>query len=580
MTRLADRELPDWLNPELARLVAELPVNRVLMLAKHDPSIGRGFRLKPASAPVLRQRLQTLLDRNADCAPAIIDEIRETSLSAQVLRVLSDEAIQRQFKWLTGYFGAEQWLLATLLDKRLKVRQLGDPWLGDTPPDNLPDCEQCRRKLADNLSPFWKHIGDFTNNRPATAPTAPDNTKTASAAQIQTLEVQLRKHIRVQEKLREQLATAHEAVETEKTANSTLRTKLNEARDTQNRAETQLSMLESSFSDRLSLEVSAATGKLARYWLQAPESAQQTIDTSDTGIVEQIEQALVRQAERDRHFGNRNDIKREADSLRKALLELDDALLSALKPDRELLPLRERAQQRLQQLQAQLEPQTAPANETLSRLEMAMRSADSRESLDELSGLLEKLQHYNAVDTAQVERIRAARTTRMEMIFEQTRPDNQALLPADILARRAIATSSNARVLIDGHNCLLAVSAITRRFKGPQQAAGATGRRWLAQACVNLFDSVLSARVALYFDGDERHEENVSNNVMVIYSGGTGDQRADMAIIAHLQYLAADDTSHTPFLISNDLGLCKQARNLGAHIIDGEVLADWCNLYN
>jgi hypothetical protein len=577
--QLADRQLPDWLQPELTRLISQLPVNRVLALAKSDPSIGRGFRLKPASAPVLRQRLRTLLDNNADCAPAIVEELRHQDLCGQVLRVLSEETIQSQFEWLTGYFGAEQWLLATLLDRRLKVRQLADPWIED--PDkrhSLPAREICQRQLAQNLSPFLNTINALTEATP-TADNVAAQTPVVDTSRLQSVEAQLRKQTRQQDKLREQLTRAQTATETEKKAHATLRARLAETRESLHRSQAELDMLERSFSERLDAAVQRATASLARYWLQAPTATQDALAQTEESLADQIDLALERQRERDRHYGNREQIKAEIKSLRAAIQRLDDAVLNALNPNRELLPLRSQAQSRLLQLRALIDLRPPPANDTLARLEMAMQTADSPATIDKLTALTDQLRQFDTLDSTQADRIRTARTSRMELIFEQSNPDNQARLPADIRARRAIADSSHAQVLIDGHNCLLAVDAISRRFVDQQQAAGAPGRHWLAQACSTIFESAIEARVTLYFDGDERHEETISGNVVVVYSGGVGDQRADNEIIKQLQYLAADEVRHQAFLISNDRALRQQASDLGANIIDAEVLADWCNLY-
>jgi len=579
MLRLADRELPDWLHAELSRLISQLPVDRVLSLAKSEPTIGRGFRLKPASAAVLRQRLQALLEGNADCTAAILDELRSHDLNGQVLRVLSEEAIQRQFEWLTGYFGTERWLLATLLDRRLKVRQLAELWIDDSHKrDSVPPRETCRRHLANNLSPFLVHICALAPDAPVVQ-NAPAESRTPDASRLQSLDAQLRKQTRVQDKLREQLTRAESTAEAEKHTSNTLRTRLHESREALERTQAELALLEQSFSQRLDAALETATGRLSRYWLQAPTATEQSLQQSDENLVGQIDQALLRQSERDRHYGNRLQIKTEIASLRVAVQRLDEAVLNALNPDRELLPLRSRAQSRLTQLQALIEPRPAPGNDTLARLEMLMQTADSPATIDQLTTLIEQLQQLDALDSSQADRIRTARTSRMEVMFEQSNPDNPAKLPADILARRAIAATDHAQILIDGHNCLLAVDAISRRFPDQQQAAGAAGRRWLSRACGTIFDTAIHARVTLYFDGEDRHEESVSSNVIVVYSGGIGDQRADNEIIKQLQYLATKENRHPTFLISNDHALRRQASGLGADIIDAEVLADWCNLY-
>jgi predicted RNA-binding protein with PIN domain len=129
-------------------------------------------------------------------------------------------------------------------------------------------------------------------------------------------------------------------------------------------------------------------------------------------------------------------------------------------------------------------------------------------------------------------------------------------------------------LLSDGHNLLYAMRP---RFAAQlvDGHPGTAAREALVAQVVAVFDQH-GQSVRIYFDGGEAHAERRSEQVEVIYPGGTGDQRADRAILAALAHhrQAVDDA---PVVVTRDIKLARRARKRGATIIDPAAFFAECD---
>lgn len=128
--------------------------------------------------------------------------------------------------------------------------------------------------------------------------------------------------------------------------------------------------------------------------------------------------------------------------------------------------------------------------------------------------------------------------------------------------------------LIDGHNLLY---ACRRAFAG-QLADGHPG----AAARVELVRRLVAARpepgpaLFVYFDGAEPNTHSPAKHVQVVYSGGNGDQRADDAILRHVNAHCADAPGTPLVVVTRDTRLARRTRKRGANVVDpGEFLQAW-----
>lgn len=133
--------------------------------------------------------------------------------------------------------------------------------------------------------------------------------------------------------------------------------------------------------------------------------------------------------------------------------------------------------------------------------------------------------------------------------------------PLSIL-RRAIGGSIDAILLIDAHNTLFALQS---RYRLPNEHRWPTAqaRDWLVRDIVRLLDESQNIRAYIVFDGPERTESSPSRNVMVIYSGGEGEHRADGVLVDQANFLNSARAQNI-IIITNDGELSGRASRHGA----------------
>lgn len=117
-------------------------------------------------------------------------------------------------------------------------------------------------------------------------------------------------------------------------------------------------------------------------------------------------------------------------------------------------------------------------------------------------------------------------------------------------------------LLIDAHNTLFALQS---RYRLPSDHRWPTAqtRQWLVEDVVQLLENTPSVRAYIVFDGPERTESTASHNVQVIYSGGTGEHRADDVLVDQAKFLSQAGAENL-IIITNDGELAGRASRHGA----------------
>lgn len=143
--------------------------------------------------------------------------------------------------------------------------------------------------------------------------------------------------------------------------------------------------------------------------------------------------------------------------------------------------------------------------------------------------------------------------------------------PRSIL-RRAIAGEIPAVLLIDAHNALFALQC---RYRLPTEHRWPTAqaRDWLARDIAGILADAPNVRAYVVFDGPERSEATASANVQVVYSGGTGEHRADGVLVDQAKFLASAGAENV-LIFTNDGELAGLASRHGAKALPPTALLD------
>ena len=140
------------------------------------------------------------------------------------------------------------------------------------------------------------------------------------------------------------------------------------------------------------------------------------------------------------------------------------------------------------------------------------------------------------------------------------------------ILRRAIAGEIPAVALIDAHNTLFALQC---RYRLPAEHRWPTAqaRDWLVRDIAGILADVPNVRAYIVFDGPERSEATASANVQVVYSGGTGEHRADGVLVDQAKFLASAGAENI-LIFTNDGELAGLASRHGAKALPPTALLE------
>jgi hypothetical protein len=138
--------------------------------------------------------------------------------------------------------------------------------------------------------------------------------------------------------------------------------------------------------------------------------------------------------------------------------------------------------------------------------------------------------------------------------------DLNRLTPLKFL-RNSLYSGTPCHILIDGHNLLHKIRALIDPIhfdtkSGPNRLA----RNLLIGKLRDLVESQPSINCELWFDGPEDTEWRENDNLRVLFSGGTGDNRADSRIIESLNSLAYRRIEGEVFVVSDDGGVLNKSK--------------------
>lgn len=116
-------------------------------------------------------------------------------------------------------------------------------------------------------------------------------------------------------------------------------------------------------------------------------------------------------------------------------------------------------------------------------------------------------------------------------------PDARAF-PLQAL-QRGLADRQNCVMVVDGHNVLHLLPTIFRPYYDQRDQPMANARKALSDRLLHLAARFPTLHVELWFDGPAQDTRTLSDRVRLHFSGGSGSDRADRAIVAHVRHLMA-----------------------------------------
>ena len=568
---LCPTALPPACEKEIVRLTALVPDKDLTTLAATEPAFQKGG-FRAGNIPVLRTRLQQIVCGGTEISDTLRKALARRSRSHTLTGLLTPDAIAESRHALAALLGQPVLLVALLLDARREVREKAEAWLAQ------PFMELSPEAAAAQFSEIFGDFAQLLGNSPPAATSAPV-THEAWLAQKEKLEARLRDLQTDNRRLKgaeDRLAGAKNqaqacqekldaTAQALKAAESALRQK---NRDLE-AASAELARETAHREERLLAAVDLALATEFHGWLARARAVERAAadPAPHADLLAQAEAALKRQAETDRHSGNRATLTGRREQLDHALRNVRSALRDALHQTPELQAAERALADEINRLTALLDPD-APASPLEDALTARIHSAHDNDlpRLRELPSLFASL---CVLDAPAVTRLRNAFQQRLaatEAIGTEPPPDSEDAQPGNPAAAqfsRALAGGTPAILLVDGHNVLFGLPS---RYNPTRGAAltEADKRQLLAADIARIAAPNPALRVWIVFDGPTRTDAQAAPNVRVTYSGGQGEHRADDVLLDNIRFFKSASPEIPVILTSNDQDLCANARRLGA----------------
>lgn len=578
---LCETTLPENCAKYLVAIVENISDDALQFYAQTEPSFRKGgFRMDKIE--LLRTRLRQVV-----CGKAVISERLRTLLShyttySKFLPHLTPEALSELSQALVVCFGREKLLVDMLLDKREAVRSIAEGWLQKEDAFLELSEEDARQTLHESFAPLLNAVGYTPGDTSAVCYSKSwGEQKERLESRLESAQEENRRLKKVEGRL---LSSNRELVkiqEERKRLKERLAESGKELTQTQQlleRAQAELKREVLQREERVSAALEAALAVEYFGWVKDARvlEAESQSKTGGLNLMEKAEQALRQQAASDRHSGNRQQLLDHLGEMEAVRKRVVDALCNSLSPLSELRSVAGELDEEIARIRNILYPESDATTLEAQVLERFSR-ADENE-LPWLRTVPQTLRWLSLLDEAGERRVVEVFNQRLslaELKGEVAREDDipTAKLPKNVAALgRVLKGQADALVLVDGHNMLFGLPSRYAPRRG-EPLSEAEKRDLLADDFVRLARPNPAMRVFIVFDGPERSDTNKSHNVLVTYSGGTGEHRADGVILDKLRFFQSVASAPLRYMVSDDQDLRKAALKLGAEVVGIKEMA-------
>ena len=569
---ISSTKLTDACQKELTRIIGYVTDRELAALLKTEPAFREGgFRSnKPA---LLRKRLEQIVFGGQEISPHLRSLLAAHSRSSSLLTHLSVATLASTAPAWAALLGEHVFLTAALLDSRADLRKKAETWLERTPHFMTVEPEQALSDLAEILGDIREFLGASGS---APGPSAAKATKESWNEQREKLEQRIKSlqaETRRLKGVEDRHSRTNTLLEKEKEESDRLAKKLKENEQTLRKIRRELEETKAELQretnrreERLQSAVDDRLSKEFHGWLAEAKSVEIEAHnpSASADVIALAEKALDRQAEVDRHSGNRRELTARLAMLEDLRQRVQDSLRNAIRQSPDLKRADRELEKEILHLRSLLNHDAfpSPIEEALIRGIHSVPD-DKLPLLKTLPGQFRSLHLLSRDSLKTIESEFLKRLDSIEALGVPVDPELEGRKDAAALLGRALSGKLPAILLLDGHNVLFGLQA---RYMPPRGKAVPD-----KQKRQNLIDDVVritrpnpALRAIVLFDGDTRSDSNPGPNVRVIYSGGEGEHRADRVIIDQIRFFKTNDPDANVLLVSNDNDLCKEARRLGA----------------
>ncbi len=534
--------------------LATVPFRELESFAEKQKLLSGGYR-KGANVEMLRTLVANAkASKLTTYSPELAAFCRSYMPAPRLTAMLSREMLAERRYQFYAFLGKATFLLALLMDTREDVREKAIEWMEATTAE-LPETEVARDLLAQVFSP----IVALGNGAPAQT-----HHQRETIADLRTKLTETEKMVKQARRERDDaIATAQREM---KSQLATAQFGIDERQRRIEQLEHALKKADETVKEKVKAQLAIRQVELFQGWLKPCVQAE-ALAAQDTTkpLLERAEEALVQQAKYDRASAHRDKLEARLKAIEEMLARVDRTLENATLRSEVLIAVREELETERQRL---AEVICTADQDPLVQCLSARLAAISDNDYEMAREALTLFQNFGLIgkDTA-------ARLTRSfyrrAATWTATAPDETKDVEVNPIERRNPALTAALRgqapliLFLDGHNILNGLGRYKQRRGTALTHEDARCR--LERDISRMFFDIPQVAIHLVWDGRERSSHNASDNVLVHFSGGEGEHRADRYIIDQIAYTRKQ--SDLPIVVvTDDNGFGGDAIKLGAAV--------------
>lgn len=585
--------LPEGVIRELRRIVREAPPEKIRAYAKnHENLAGRDATAKPKVSS-LRKSIAGKLTSDSEVDPDLRDLTRESGLNKRLLDMVAEPFLSRAIQPLLVLCGKDALIAAMLMDPRPSVRALAQDCIRNLyTSTSLPDDTTARHQLEEAVVPFlqllrpwlepeddeewddeeWRDFEEETDSvdlHEEVDRLERELKKQQEEAKRETtrLNRKLRDLSGKHQKLNKELAAAQKRVKNEVAAREQAASALKEAEE-QNRQR------ERRFETDVQERVDEQVNSLLNSWLRRPATVEREASAvrsmpPGSDVLARAATVLKRQAETDRHSGNRAVLKKRKQALEAALERVRRERQESLHPLPELEAVDRDLETEISRLSGLLGDAAESEDQLIQRLTARINQAETADDLLQAQETLAALADMDVFGPLQLQPLYRRYHRRMAMLYAAFTPTVKRAAPfrndPAWQLRKALADDKPMVLALDGHNILhLLPDIFGATYENGVPRAEARDK--LVRATVKLMEETTNCRAHVFFDSPRYSRETASRNVIVVFSGGAPEEqhRADNTVLDYMSYCCRNMSAMPRMVITDDMELRNKSRELGA----------------
>jgi hypothetical protein len=327
----------------------------------------------------------------------------------------------------------------------------------------------------------------------------------------------------------------------------------------------QLAAIEASKDNDIAEGVEKELSALMRPWYaEARELEKLSADRAYSSLTERVHTVLNAQATFDTKHGSKTRLRNRLKQFERYACDIHNALVDSIKPSPALTPLLAEVELEVSRLRASLK-EAEPVSPILGRIEDALHQANTEETLDVLADNIAAL--HNVGVFTHKEHLRLTKQQLKAYDRLRTRDELRPTTPQRRSGRElclVLGNNRKATVYLDGNNVVHRDDRYAHLFDESGKVSEEVENA-LLQDVVAVASKCPAVTFCVVFDSHSPREEALTKNVSVRWSGGTGTNRADSAIVLHL---AATLGGNNRFVITDDNSLRQETTRLGGVYVD------------